>query len=315
MAAPGLDVAVRDLVWLVRGFAGWSLEVFFVGSSADLISQYQPRLNVVEQERFLASLDIYRLVLNTEPLSRLFLSADFASTSPANPSTGTKPNLCLTGSGGPHLKSSLSSQIGGLQFEACGSFEELPTHQSSLSFPAKHANAAWEAKGLGTGILDPESPKPIRDDDQVRPDLQSSHRQVRVFLGLTSQSTESQSSDERALFLGPMRAMRSPLPIPLLIPSKYPVTRSPRVRNLDAVCAPSASASELPMPYQFASGFSLSVHAASIGKVAMDGHGFVEPTVVTCLVPFTANLTPLLRVSFPDLTSFLHQHCEASSPP
>ncbi|PNP83413.1 hypothetical protein FNYG_02976 [Fusarium nygamai] len=61
-----------------------------------------------------------------------------------------------------------------------------------------------------------------------------------------------------------MRAMRSPLPIPLLIPSKYPVTRSPRVRNLDAVCAPSASASELPMPYQFASGFSLSVHAASI---------------------------------------------------
>lgn len=54
------------------------------------------------------------------------------------------------------------------------------------------------------------------------------------------------------------------------------------------------------MPYQFASGFSLSVHAASIGKVAMDGHGFVEPTVVTCLVPFSANLISLLRVSFPD---------------
>ena len=37
-----------------------------------------------------------------------------------------------------------------------------------------------------------------------------------------------------------------------------------------------------------------------VGKVAVDGHGFVEPTVVTCLVPFFANLTPLLRVSFPD---------------
>ncbi|TXC00280.1 hypothetical protein FocTR4_00014392 [Fusarium oxysporum f. sp. cubense] len=116
-------------------------------------------------------------------------------------------------------------------------------------------------------------------------------------------STESQSSDERALFLGPMRAMRSPLPIPLLIPSKYLVTRSPRARDLDAVCAPSASASELPMPYQFASGFSLCVYAASVSRqseVAVDGHGFVEPTVVTCLVPSSANLTPLLRVSFPD---------------
>lgn len=37
-----------------------------------------------------------------------------------------------------------------------------------------------------------------------------------------------------------------------------------------------------------------------VGKVAVDGHGFVEPTVVTCLVPFSANLTHLLRVSFPD---------------
>ncbi|KAF5539563.1 hypothetical protein FNAPI_10787 [Fusarium napiforme] len=207
MAAPELGVAVRDLLWLVRG---------------------------------------------------LFLSADLASTSPAKPSPGTKPVLCLTGSGGPHLK---------LWFlRGAPDPPKLPL----VPRKARTQMQLGKQKGLGTGILDPESPKPIRDDDQVRPDLQSSHRQVRVFLGLTSQSTESQSSDERALFLGPMRAMRSPLPIPLLIPAKYPVTRSPRVRNLDAVCAPSASASELPMPYQFASGFSLSVHAASIGKVAMD---------------------------------------------
>ncbi|KAJ9418671.1 hypothetical protein QL093DRAFT_2389936 [Fusarium oxysporum] len=45
------------------------------------------------------------------------------------------------------------------------------------------------------------------------------------------------------------------------------------------------------------------VYAASVSRqseVAVDGHGFVEPTVVTCLVPSSANLTPLLRVSFPD---------------
>ncbi|KAF5973793.1 hypothetical protein FCOIX_8652 [Fusarium coicis] len=270
MAAPELGVAVRDLLWLVRSVAGLAIVKFCLRHA----------------ERFLASLDIYRLVLNTESPSRFFLSADLASTSPAKPSTGTKPVLCLTGSGGPHLKS------------FC--LPKSVAYNLRLVVPRKARKCSWEAKGLGTGILDPETQKPIRDDDQVRPDLQSSHRQVRVFLGLTSQSTESQSSDERALFLGPMRAMRSPLPIPLLIWSKYPVTRSPRGRNLDAVCAPSASASELPMPYQFASGFSLSVHAASIGKVAMDGHGFVEPTVVTCLVPFSPTSLPLLRVSFPD---------------
>lgn len=44
----------------------------------------------------------------------------------------------------------------------------------------------------------------------------------------------------------------------------------------------------------------LSMLLLFLGKVAVDGHGFVEPTVVTCLVPFSANLTPLLRVSFPD---------------
>jgi len=128
----------------------WSLEVFLLGHRP--INQYQPRFNVVEQERFLASLDIYRLVLNKEPL---FLSADLASTSPAESNTGTKPNLCLTGSGGPHLKSSVFPDRW-LTIEACGSFEELPTHQSSLLFPAKHEMQLGR-KGLGTGILDPET--------------------------------------------------------------------------------------------------------------------------------------------------------------
>lgn len=130
--------------------AGHLRSVFYIGHRP--IDRYQPRLNVVEQERFLASLDIYRLVLNEHRASRLFLSADLASTSPAKSSTGTKPVLCLTGSGGPHLKSSVFPDRW-LTIEACGSFEELPTHQSSLLFPAKHANAAGKQKDWELGSL------------------------------------------------------------------------------------------------------------------------------------------------------------------
>ncbi|EWY85486.1 hypothetical protein FOYG_12638 [Fusarium oxysporum NRRL 32931] len=196
------------------------------------------------------------------------------------------PIQCLTGSGGPPLKSSVF-QIGGLQLKlVVPSRSSRPTKAPSRSPQSTQTPAG--KKGLGTGILDPET----------KSQSEMTTKSVPIY-----RSTESQSSDERALFLGPMRAMRSPLPIPLLIPSKYLLTRSPRARDLDAVCAPSASASELPMPYQFASGFSLCVYAASVSRqseVAVDGHGFVEPTVVTCLVPTSANLTPLLRVSFPD---------------
>jgi hypothetical protein len=151
MQVAGLEIVNSASCWSAFETAEvfWSLEVFLLGRRP--IVQYYHGLTLLNKKL----LDIYRLVLHTEPL---YLFTNLASTSPAKSSTGTKPSLCITGSGGPPLKSSYF-QIGGLQLKlVVPSKSSRPTKAPSCSpqSDAPQRKRSWE-NGLGTGILDPET--------------------------------------------------------------------------------------------------------------------------------------------------------------